>query len=254
MTRPWLVTGLTGTLAPHVADVLRAQGHSVVGWNRHLVPADDSPHARAYLADTDPVGILHLAIGSEAWAGLLAGHAAQRALPLVFTSTVMVFHHDPDGPHRPGDPTTSQDGYGQLKIRSEDAIRAAYPGAVIARIGWQMHPAGKGNNMIRQLGEQQAEHGVIRASRLWLPACSFMTDTARALVTLAQGGAAGTVHLDSNAQDALSFAELVRALAQQLHLPWQVEETDDYRHDQRLVDDVQRMPGLRAALDSLRSS
>ena len=46
------------------------------------VPADGSPQARAHLEALDPAGILHLAIGSEAWAGLLAEHAAELA-PLV---------------------------------------------------------------------------------------------------------------------------------------------------------------------------
>ncbi|PNY81052.1 sugar nucleotide-binding protein [Deinococcus koreensis] len=246
--RPWLITGLNGTLAPHVAAALQAQGHRAVGWNRQTTPPDDLHAAQVWLDTLQPRGIFHLAIGSEGWAGRLAAYAAQHGLPFVFTSTAMVFHHDPDGPHQPRDPRTAQDGYGQLKIRSEDAIVAANPDAVIARIGWQIHPDATGNNMVAQLGAQQREQGRIRASRHWIPACSFMDDTAAALVGLAQDASRGPVHLDSNANDALNFPDLVRALARQLGQPWQVEETEDYRHDQRLADGVERMPGLRGRL------
>lgn len=248
MTRPWLVTGLTGTLAPHVAQALEAQGHTVIGWDRHTTPADDSAAARAHLHTLNPQGILHLALGSEAWAHALATHAHQHDLPFVFTSTAMVFHHHPGGPHHTGDPTTAHDDYGQLKARTEHAIRAAHPHTVIARIGWQIHPTATGNNMTQQLQAQHDQHGVIRASRHWTPATSFMTDTAQALATLAQDGTSGTIHLDSNAHDALTFPELVRGLARHLNRDWVVEETDDYTHDQRLMDDTTRLPSLRERL------
>lgn len=248
MTRPWLVTGLTGTLAPHVAHALQTQGHTVTGWDRHTTPADDSVAARAHLKALNPQGILHLALGSEAWAHALATHAHQHDLPFVFTSTAMVFHHHPDGPHHADDPTTAQDDYGQLKARTEHTIRTAHPHAVIARIGWQIHPTATGNNMTQQLQEQHDQHGVIRASRHWIPATSFMTDTAQALATLAHDGTSGTIHLDSNAHDALTFPELVRGLARHLNRDWEVEETDDYTHDQRLMDDTTRLPSLRERL------
>lgn len=249
---PWLITGLNGTLAPHVARVLGAQGQAVVAWDRHRTPPDDALAAGAFLAATRPQGIFHLAIGSEAWAAQLARHAADHGVPFVLTSTAMVFHHDPNGPHRPHDPRTSQEGYGQLKIRTEDAVQAANPHAVLARIGWQMDPGGQGNNMVAHLDAQQAEHGRIRASRHWIPACSFMADTARALVALAQEGAAGPVHLDSNAHDALPFPDVVRRLARTLERPWQVEETEDYHHDQRLLDATERLPRLSERLSPVR--
>ncbi|UBV41981.1 NAD(P)-dependent oxidoreductase [Deinococcus taeanensis] len=248
MTRPWLITGLTGTLAPHIAGALHAQGHAAAGWNRHVTPPDDSPAAHQHLHTLNPQGILHLALGTERWAHTLAAYAHERRIPFVFTSTAMVFHHQPNGPHHPGDPTTALDDYGQLKIRTEQVIRDANPRAVVARIGWQIHPTAPGNNMIQQLNAQHEQQGVIRASRQWIPATSFMTDTAQALVTLAQDGTTGTVHLDSNARDALTFPDLVRALARHLHRPWQVEETDEYSHDQRLSDPVRRLPGLRKRL------
>ncbi|PTA66894.1 sugar nucleotide-binding protein [Deinococcus arcticus] len=245
---PWLITGLNGTLAPHVAQVLRDQGHAVVGWNRHTTPPENAQAAEDLLKTTRPQGIFHLAIGSEAWAAQLARWAARAGVPLVLTSTAMVFHHDPDGPHHPQDPRTSQEGYGQLKIRTEDAVQAAHPGAVIARIGWQIDPGAQGNNMAAHLNAQQAQHGRIRASRHWIPACSFMADTAHALVALAQAGGAGPVHLDSNARDALPFPEVVRRLARTLGLPWEVEETDDYTHDQRLLDPAEHLPRLSRRL------
>ncbi|PIG99005.1 sugar nucleotide-binding protein [Deinococcus sp. UR1] len=248
MTRPWLVTGLTGTLAPHVAHALQAQGHTVTGWDRHTTPADDSPAAHAHLHTLNPQGILHLALGSETWAHALATHAHATGIPFVHTSTAMVYSAQAGGPHHPTQPTHPDSDYGHHKARTEHAIRNANPHAVIARIGWQIHPTATGNNMTQQLQAQHDQNGVIRASRHWTPATSFMTDTAHALATLAQDGTTGTVHLDSNAHDALTFPELVRGLARHLNRDWVVEETDDYTHDQRLVDDTTRLPSLRERL------
>ena len=55
----------------------------------------------------------------------IARLAAATDLPFLFTSTAMVFDHEPDGPHRPADPRTARDDYGRMKIASEDAVLAA---------------------------------------------------------------------------------------------------------------------------------
>lgn len=248
-----LITGLSGTLAPHLARAAEAAGWQVLGWDRHRVPVDDAAAVAAHLQASRPDAIAHLALGAVSWGAALADYATKQSLPFLFTSTAMVFHQEPDGPHRPGDERTAQDEYGCYKIEAEDAIRAACPDARIARIGWQIDEQAEGNNMLATLDQWQREQGQIAASSAWIPACSFMPDTAAALLHLLQDeeAAGQTVHLDSNAQEALSFDRLVAALASRFdRKDWRIEVNEAYRHDQRLADPrTDRMPGLSSRLN-----
>lgn len=233
-----LITGITGTLAPRLAAVASRHGAEVVGWPRHEIDPENIALSQAWMAQVQPTAIFHLGMGSVAWAERLAHYAARHAITFVFTSTAMVFHHEPPGPHARDDARNAQDSYGQYKIACEDAIRAANPAAAIARIGWQIDPTQPGNNMLMALDQWQAREGCVAASRLWYPACSFMEDTAEALFALAQHNIAGTMHLDSNADEAHTFAEIVHALKRQFARDhWVVREHEDYRHDQRLIND-----------------
>ncbi|GAA4882066.1 sugar nucleotide-binding protein [Serinicoccus chungangensis] len=241
MDGTWLITGLNGTVAPKVAARVVELGGEVVGWDRAAVPPDDVEAGEAFLAEVRPAGIFHLGMGAEAWAGRLAAHAREHALPFVVTSSVSVFGDapgDPDGPFRPGDTPTARDDYGSYKARCEQAVRAAYPEAVVARIGWQADPDGVGNNMVAQLAAQaEASGDVVRASRRWRPATSWMADTATALTDLATSARTGTVHLDGNAADAWSFPQVVRHVARVTGHAWTVEEHEELDHDTRLVGD-----------------
>lgn len=232
-----LLTGLHGTVAPWVAKEVEARGWEVAAWNRHAVDPMDERAADGFLRIEAPDAIVHLAMGPELWAGRLAAFASLRGLPMVFVSTAMVFDASSGGPHHPGDARTAIDDYGRYKIRCEDAVMAAYATATIARIGWQISPDAVGNNMLRQLDEQQLRDGIIRASSAWRPACSYMTDTAAALCDLVVDPSVGPVHLDSNAQDAWSFDEVVRRLGRKYQRDWIIETTQDHVHDQRLVND-----------------
>lgn len=225
-----LVTGLSGTLAPVLARVARQQGHAALGWDhRSLGFADERAFDRLR-----PDAVAHLAMAGPAESAALAQLAQARGLPMVVTSTAMVFHHEPDGPHGVHDARTAEDGYGRMKIAMEDAVRAAHPGAAVVRIGWQIDPHARGNNMLAELDRWQAQHGEVAASRAWIPACSFMEDTAAGLLALL--GQAGPHHLDSNAAEAWTFAQLVRGLRERFgRHHWQLREHDDYRHDQRLA-------------------
>jgi dTDP-4-dehydrorhamnose reductase len=246
-----LVTGLTGTLAPHLARLAQARGWRVSGWDRRSLPVDDSPAAQAALDALRPDAIAHLAIGGVPWSALLARHAAARALPFVFTSTAMVFDHEPDGPHDVADARTGKDDYGRDKAACEDAILAVHPGAVVARLGWQVDAAASGNNMLAELDRWQARDGRVLASRRWIPACSFMDDTCAALMALIERPVPGTCHLDSNAVDAWTFDRVVEGLKRRFDRAWQVVVDDSdgaYRHDQRLVGGAVRLPALSSRL------
>lgn len=250
LTGTWLVTGLRGTVAPKVAARVAELGGEIAAWDRDAVPVDDTSAGASYLASVRPAGIFHLGMGAEEWAGRLARYAGDHGVPFVYTSSVSVFGDapgDPDGPFRPEDEPTARDDYGSYKARCERAVRASYPGAVVARIGWQADPDGRGNNMVAQLAAQaKASGGTVRASRLWRPATSWMTDTAAALVDLAATGRSGTVHLDSNAAQGWTYPEVVRYVARLTGHDWAVEEHEELDHDTRLVGDEDLMPPLSA--------
>jgi dTDP-4-dehydrorhamnose reductase len=257
-----LITGLNGTLAPHLARVARSRAHEVIGWDRNAVSPDDDRACDEFLSRTRADAIAHLGFGSEAWAARLAAWASAHDAAFVFTSTAMVFDHVPDGPHRVNDERTAKDEYGRYKIRCEDAIRAADANekakACIARIGWQIdvddEGHAQGNNMLAALDAEQARDGRIRASTRWRPACSFMSDTAAALLQLIEQRVAGTVHLDSNANDALDFHALVHALKRRFARDsWKIEAHEEYVHDQRLMPDDDAAVRLPALTQRLRS-
>ena len=247
-----LITGLKGTLAPHLAAQAEQAGWQVLGWPRELVDPADAVAAERFLQETRPDAIAHLAMGAESWAAQLAGHARMAQIPFLFTSSAMVFHHEPQGPHRLEDAPGAQDDYGRYKLRSEAAIWQANAAASIARIGWQIDPEARGNNMLAALDGWQAEQGKVEASRLWIPACSFMDDTAAALWRLLREGARGLYHLDSNSEQAWRFDELVLALARRFERAWQIEVTESYRHDQRLLGHEALLPPLGARLPLVR--
>ena len=233
-----LVTGLSGTLGPRLAQRARAAGWRVSGWDRRVVPADDGEAALDHLRRLQPDAIAHLAVGSAAWAALLARHARERAIRLVFTSTAMVFDHVPDGPHDVAAPRNARDDYGRGKIACEDAILAAYPQAGIARLGWQIDECAVGNNMLAELDRWQARDGRVAASARWTPACSFMDDTCTAWLDLVEGEHPGVAHLDANALEAWTFGQVAIALRTRFARDWVVEvDRSDaaYAHDQRLV-------------------
>ncbi|RTL44387.1 MAG: hypothetical protein EKK53_07175 [Burkholderiales bacterium] len=241
-----LITGLTGTLGPVVAATARSQGHTVLQAD-HRAPGFDWPATWAQLR---PDGALHLGMTDADTSAGLARLAAHDNVPFLFTSTAMVFDHDPDGPHHPGDPRTARDDYGRMKCASEDAVRAAHPQASIARLGWQIGPGAQGNTMLAALDRWQAEQGEVAVSRAWRPACSFMDDTAAALLTLL--GTPGIHHLDANAQEAWTMADIARALrAHEGRSHWQIRIHEDYRHDQRLVGGP-ALPPLSTRLPALR--
>jgi len=245
----YLITGLGGTLAPRLAEAALARGCMVVGWDRVAVDPEDAGSGIAWLESVRPDAIFHLAMGSVEWSARLATFAEQREIPLVYTSSAMVFHHEPDGPHRIESDRTAQDAYGKYKITCEDAILRANPVAVVARIGWQIDPTHPGNNMLAALDEWQQRDGCVGASRVWLPACSFMEDTAAALLALANQRASGLFHLDSNAVEGHTFARIVGALKERFGREhWVVRENEDYRHDQRLVGNEPLMPELSLRL------
>lgn len=238
---------MSGTVAPRFARAARTAGHDATPWLRHQVSPDDARACQAFLDYQRPDAIVHMAFGAESWAGQLAAHARHQGIAMIFTSTTMVFAARPNGPYTISSPRTATDEYGSYKIRCEDAIWAANPDAMIARLGYQIDPDGHGNNMVAHTDAMQSAEGTVSASRRWIPACAFLDDTSAALLELLTEPRPGLHHLDANARTAWTHARILRSLADALGRPWNIVETDEPEHDQRLIDSS-RIAGLDTRL------
>lgn len=229
-----LVTGLNGTVAPAVARALADGGHTVVGWDRAAVPPDDPEAARAFLDRERPDAVFHLATGSPDWAALVAGLCAEAGTGFLFTSSVSVFAASQRGPHTVDATPAPEDDYGRYKLACEQRVQEAHPGAHVVRIGWQIGSGPGGNQMVDHLERTHDREGRIQASTAWFQACSFLDDTAEALVRVLQALPAGLYHLDGN--PGLSFYTIATALNALHGDRWRVEPADAPALDNRLED------------------
>lgn len=257
-----VVTGASGTVGSALMQTLKERGIEGVPWNRQRVPVNNPDIMRRFLDDEQPDLLFHLAVASQstglineewhvnrAWPQHLARLCDARAIRLLFTSSVMVYSDDAKGPFTvETDPDAREGSYGYEKLLAEQDILHLNPNAVVARIGWQIGSAPGSNNMIDHLDKQMAQNREIRASDRWLPACSFLADTAAALIDLAQLGH-GVYLVDSNTR--WTFYEIVTALNEQRGNPWRVIQTDDFVYDQRMQDPRVEMASLDGRLPNL---
>lgn len=256
-----LITGASGTVGKALTQYLQTQSVDVVAWDREAVSSDDYHAMENYVRAIQPDVLFHLAVPSNLtgrpneswhvnyeWTSELAWITHVLGVTFVYTSTVMVFSNQVDGPFTPSSQPTAEAGYGYEKRRAEEQVFHQNPNAIVARLGWQIGQAAGSNNMVDFLSRQANEHGEIRASTRWYPACSFLEDTAAALYTLAQGKP-GLYLVDSN--DQWTFYDIVQALKSQHDELWDVVETGDFVHDQRMIDSRVPMPRLQTRLPAL---
>lgn len=241
-----LITGINGTVGTALAAALRQRGDEPIPYKRDRVEFLESSFIARCLSDARPDVVFHLAIAAKPagienehwrvnveWPARLAAACASAGARFVFTSTAMVFSDRAVGPFTVDREPDAAEGYGLQKRTAEQLVRQANPGAVVVRLGWQIGTAPGGNQMLSYFDQHMREHGVVRASRRWLPACSFLGDTATGLIALA-AMAGGVYHLDSNRR--WSFLEIASALNARAGSPWRIEPTDDFVFDQRLFD------------------
>lgn len=257
-----LITGYNGTVGSAVRETAAARGMAVTGWDRHATPPDDDAAGVRLLDAVRPDAVLHLAVPSAGtgranegwlvnvhWTGRLAHLCRERGMRFLYASTVMVFTDKARGPFGLDTPPDATEGYGGEKRQGELAALAANTDAVIARLGWQIGRAPGGNNMLTYLDQQMREHGAIRVSRGFLPATSFVHDTAECLLGLLAPGHRGIYQLDSN--DGWNLHQIVTALNRRHGETWNVIATDDFTQNQRMLDNRPGMPALSKTLPEL---
>lgn len=258
-----IITGASGAVGTALRQQIEQQGGQAVAWDRSAVPIDDYQAMEDFLRQEKPDALFHLAIASRPtgrenegwivnhhWPSELAWAAKELGITMIFTSTVMVFSNQAQGPFTPYHEPDEIDGYGGEKLRAERQVFRQNHGARVVRLGWQIGDAPGSNNMIDFFHQRMRQEGVINASSQWRPACSFLPDTADALIRLVEM-APGLYHLDGN--PCWTFFDIANALNELHGNQWRVNETTDFVYDQRMCDNRltvrsigERLPALTA--------
>ena len=151
-----------------------------------------------------------------------------------------VFSSRQRGPFAVGDTPEPDDPYGRYKLDCEGHIARAGGRAIVARIGWQLASGPGGNSITNFLFEQAAKNGGrIEASSKWVPATSFLGDTASALASLVDAGEPGLYHVDGN--PGLTFFEIATRVRAMVGAPWEIVETDTPDMNTRMTDERVRV-------------
>ena len=258
-----VVTGASGAVGTALVDYLKHKKITVIRWNRGEVPIDAYYPMEDFLRAVRPDILFHLAIASKntgrenenwlvnyEWPSELAWITRILNIAFVFTSSVAVFSDHAQGPFTLDAKPDASEGYGNEKRMAEQRVFFQNPQARIARLGWQIGDAPGSNNMVDYLHKKMAENGEIRASTKWLPSCSMLADTARALFQIAQKQP-GLYQV--NANDRWNFYEIAVALNEIHGNPWKVTPVENFVYDQRMIDKHVKIPPLEKRLKTLAS-
>lgn len=230
-----IVTGMSGTVGAVLAQALGQAGHEVTGWDREVVPPDEATAVTQFIQREQPDWLFHLAMGSPDWAAQMATVCTEVGCRFLYTSSVSVYSGTQTGPFTVQNQPMPDDDYGRYKLTCEQRIQHTCPEAHIVRLGWQIGHAPGGNQMVDYLHRTFQEKGDIEASTNWFQACSFLEDTAVALIHTIRQLPGGLYHLDAN--PGLSFYEIVSHLNQLHGRSWQIKPTDTPQLNNRLLDD-----------------
>jgi dTDP-4-dehydrorhamnose reductase len=209
-----LVIGRSGQVATALARLGQAAGHDVRCLGRGEIDilnrGDVAAVVRQFNPDAIVNGAAYTAVDkaeSDRNAAfdlnmrapqLLAGVAADQAVPFIHMSTDYVFDGTKPAPYDPGDPVCPINIYGESKAAGEAAVRAANPSAVIIRTSWVYSETGV--NFVKRMLELGAERDELRIVDDQIGNPTFADDIAQACFAIAshddmrQGATGGIYH------------------------------------------------------------
>lgn len=218
-----IITGANGTLAPYIIKVLEKEDVDVTVWDRDIIPIDHQKKIDAFIDMVKPDYFLHIATGPLDWVKEIVRTVKRHHIPLLFTSTVSVFSDDQSGPFSVESKPLAESDYGLYKQACEDHITREYGGySIILRIGWQIALEPEKNNMLAYLVN---EHNV-DASTAFIPATSFMHESAKVIAELLEDFTPGLVQFDQNIND-WSFYEIAMKLKELFNLDIEINKVDE---------------------------
>lgn len=230
-----MLTGMNGTVAPYIYEELIRRGIEVIIWDRNRNSMHTEEAVYEYIDAVQPDLFFHIATGPVEWVKHIANAAEDLNIKLIYTSSVSVFSDKGTGPYTRESIPNADDDYGRYKIEGEEAVQTYNPTAVIARLGWQIGSSEGSNNMLDFLHKAEKENGFIEASSKWYPSCSFLEDTAIALVDIALHNEKGIYLLNSNTK--YSFFEIVQHLKKKHHTKWEIRDNSSFVRDDRMYDE-----------------
>jgi dTDP-4-dehydrorhamnose reductase len=257
-----VITGANGTVGSALKQHLDGKGIEAISWDRKLIPIDNYQVMEDFLRHTKPSILFHLAIASNSnnhdeewlvnyeWTSELAWITKILNIRFIYASTARVFSKRAKGPFTTQSATDAgiDELYGHIKRMSEERVLQQNPDSIIIRLGWQIGKQAGSNNMIDYFERHMRQYGQIKASKRWLPACSFLSDTVKLKQEISEMHP-GIYMIDSNKK--WSFYEIACALNKLHGGKWTVVPTDDFIYDQRLIDDAVNAPPLSDRLQTL---
>jgi dTDP-4-dehydrorhamnose reductase len=222
VTTRLLVTGGTGYLgrelvrrAPAVGTWLTREPSAPGDWLR--LDVRDSVVVRRELERLRPAAVIHTAYRQDDRATTLDGAAAVAEAAaavgarLVHVSSDVIFDGTKRSPYTEEDPPSPITDYGRAKADAERAVRAAHPGALVARTS--LIYGGREPGRHERLAWEAAEgRGGMTFFEDELRSPVLVGDLAGALLELAGRNEAGILHVAG--PDAVSRYEFARLLAQ----------------------------------------
>ena len=265
MTR-LLITGVSGLLGINLALEAVQQGFDVVGWTnsrtlkiapfqQETVRLEDLESLPAALQSARPDAVIHCAaianldvaeqnpqltdlVNAQA-PGVLAQVAKSKGIPFVQISTDAVFDGS-KGNYSEEDLTNPQNTYAQSKLAGEEAVRQAYPEALIARVvfyGWSLG----GKRSLTEFFFNNLSHGIqVKGFTDSIFSPLYVTDLADLLLEALAKNLNGTYHFFS--KESLSKYDFGVALARRFGL------------DENLITPVQTAQGNLLTKRSLNLS
>lgn len=236
------VTGMTGTVAPYLKDVLTAQGHNVIDRHIRIQSDTDLEELNTYLNQESPDIIYHLALGPISMAETLATYAQAHQKILVYISTVSVFDDNSGGPYTKETPVDVKNEYGAYKYACEKAILAIHPLSFIIRIGWQISPDQNPttNNMFNFIHSQKNTANEITVSDAFYPSVSFLDDTAEAIVGIVDTMPPDLYLVNSNAGS--SLFQIITQLNQTYNFGLTVIQDNTFKRNDLMRDERVSIP------------
>lgn len=140
----------------------------------------------------------------------IAESCSRHSIPYVFFSSDAVFDGEQNS-YSEDDPPSPTNYYGQTKFEAEQAVLAAYPGAVVVRISLVLgYPVESGNSFFANLEGKLKEGKAILTPTYEIRTPIDVFTLSECVLELAQNGYAGRIHL--GATDSISRYELSKKL------------------------------------------
>ena len=182
------ITGITGTVAPHLKEELVNNGYIVYDKHIRINKDGDLIKLKEYLDKINPDYIFHLALGPISYVETLVNYANENDKILVYISTVSVFEDNDGGPYYKETQVKVKNEYGKYKYACEKRI--------IGNHSDKGDPTS--NNMFNFIVNNLNEAKEITASDMFYPSTSFLSQTVKAIIDITENNGPDLYLVNSN--------------------------------------------------------